>query len=102
VQKAVEAEDKAPAGSDDRAQKAIDLVRATIEALYAERGDTAKLWGSMVKQTLKRRQPSFNESYYGFSSFNDLLEEAQARRQLELELDEKSGGYVIRSVARES
>jgi hypothetical protein len=102
VQKAVEAEDKATAGSDDRAQKAIDLVRATIEALYAERGDTAKLWGSMVKQTLKRRQPSFNESYYGFSSFNDLLEEAQARRQLELELDEKSGGYVIRSVARES
>ena len=102
VQKAVEADDKAPAGSDDRAQKAIDLVRATIEALYAERGDTAKLWGSMVKQTLKRRQPSFNESYYGFSSFNDLLEEAQARRQLELELDEKSGGYVIRSVARES
>jgi hypothetical protein len=52
----------------------------------------------MVKQTLKRRQPSFNESYYGFSSFNDLLEEAQARRQLELEMDEKSGGYVIRGV----
>jgi hypothetical protein len=77
-------------------------VRATIEALYAERGDTAKLWGSMVKQTLKRRQPSFNESYYGFSSFNDLLEEAQARRQLELEMDEKSGGYVIRGLARDS
>jgi uncharacterized protein (TIGR00288 family) len=102
VQKAADAEDKAPAGSDDRAQKAIDLVRATIEALYAERGDTAKLWGSMVKQTLKRRQPSFNESYYGFSSFNDLLEEAQARRQLELEMDEKSGGYVIRGLTRDS
>jgi len=100
--KAVETEDKAPAGSDDRAQKAIDLVRATIAALYAERGDTAKLWGSMVKQTLKRRQPSFNESYYGFSSFNDLLEEAQARRQLELEMDEKSGGYVIRGLVRDS
>ena len=102
VQKAVEAENKASAGSDDRAQKAIDLVRATIEALYAERGDTAKLWGSMVKQTLKRRQPSFNESYYGFSSFNDLLEEAQARRQLELEMDERSGGYVIRGLTRKS
>ena len=102
VQKAAEAEDKAPTGSEDRAQRAIDLVRATIEALYAERGDRAKLWGSMVKQTLKRRQPSFNESYYGFSSFNDLLEEAQARRQLELEMDEKSGGYVIRGLARDS
>jgi uncharacterized protein (TIGR00288 family) len=102
VEKASKVEDKSPVSPDDRAQKAIDLVRATIEALYAERGDTAKLWGSMVKQTLKRRQPSFNESYYGFSSFNDLLEEAQARRQLELELDEKSGGYVIRSIAREA
>jgi hypothetical protein len=56
----------------------------------------------MVKQTLKRRQPSFNESYYGFGSFNDLLEEAQKRGQLMIEMDEKSGGYVIRSVTRQS
>ena len=54
---------------DERTQEAIDLVRETIDALYAERGDTAKLWGSMVKQTLKRRQPSFNEQFYGFGSF---------------------------------
>ena len=87
--------DKTPKGSDERVQEAIDLVRETIEALYAERGDTAKLWGSMVKQTLKRRQPSFNESFYGFGSFNELLEEAQARDQLKLEMDERSGGYVI-------
>ena len=102
VQKALKAEDKPSPGSDDRAQEAIDLVRKTIEALNAERGDSAKLWGSMVKQTLKRRQPSFNESFYGFSSFNELLEEAQARGQLELERDERSGGYVIRSVTRSS
>jgi uncharacterized protein (TIGR00288 family) len=102
VEKASKAADKTSAGSDDRAQEAIDLVRETIEGLYAERGDSAKLWGSMVKQTLKRRQPGFNESFYGFSSFNDLLEEAQARGQLQLEMDQKSGGYVIRSVTRES
>jgi uncharacterized protein (TIGR00288 family) len=102
VEKASKAADKTSAGSDDRAREAIDLVRETIEALYAERGDSAKLWGSMVKQTLKRRQPGFNESFYGFSSFNDLLEEAQARGQLQLEMDQKSGGYVIRSVTRES
>jgi uncharacterized protein (TIGR00288 family) len=102
VERTSKSKDKTPAGSDDRAQEAIDLVRETIEALYAERGDTAKLWGSMVKQTLKRRQPSFNESFYGFGSFNDLLEEAQARGQLELEMDQRSGGYVIRSVAGES
>jgi len=91
---------KAARRPEDRAQEAIDLVRETIEALYAERGDTAKLWGSMVKQTLKRRQPSFSESFYGFASFNDLLEEAQARSQLELEMDKRSGGYVIRGVTR--
>ena len=93
---------KAAKRPEDRAQAAIGLVRETIEALYAERGDTAKLWGSMVKQTLKRRQPSFNESFYGFASFNELLEEAQARGQLELEMDKRSGGYVIRSVTQPS
>jgi uncharacterized protein (TIGR00288 family) len=102
AEKASKAADKTSAASDDRAREAIDLVRETIEGLYAERGDSAKLWGSMVKQTLKRRQPGFNESFYGFSSFNDLLEEAQARGQLQLEMDQKSGGYVIRSVTRES
>jgi uncharacterized protein (TIGR00288 family) len=93
---------KSSKGQQDRAREAIDLVRETIEALYAEKGDTVKLWGSMVKQTLKRRQPSFNESYYGFGSFNELLEEAQARGELELEKDERSRGYVIRNVTRPS
>ena len=68
-----------PAKQDDPVQPAIDLVIQTAEAIYAERGDRAKLWGSMIKQTLKRRRPGFNESAYGFGSFNDLLEEAQAR-----------------------
>ena len=80
---------------DGRTQEGIDLVLQTATGLYAERGDQTKLWGSMVKQTLKRRRPGFNESFYGFSSFNDLLEEAQARGQLELELDERSGGYRV-------
>jgi len=80
---------------DDPAQEAIDLVVKTAEAIYAERGDRAKLWGSMIKQTLKRRRPGFNESAYGFGTFNDLLEEAQSRGLLELALDERSGGYII-------
>lgn len=91
------AEAKTP---DDPTQEAIDLVLETTEALYAERGDRAKLWGSMIKQTLKRRRPGFNESVYGFNSFSDLLEEAQTRGQLELEMDERSGGYVILRVPR--
>ena len=85
---------------DDPAQRAIDLVLQTAEAIYAERGDRAKLWGSMIKQTLKRRRPGFNESAYGFGSFNDLLEEAQARGHLELDLDERSGGYIIGKIVR--
>ncbi len=53
----------------------------------------------MVKQTLRRRQPGFNESYHGFRSFGALLEEAQAQKLLKLEYDEKSGGYIIKSYA---
>ena len=90
-----------PAAADDPAQAGLDLVVQTAEAIYGERGDRAKLWGSMIKQTLKRRRPGFSESAYGFGSFNDLLEEAQARGLLELERDERSGGYVITGIARE-
>ena len=91
---------ESPASQDDPAQQAIDLVLHTAEAIYAERGDRAKLWGSMIKQTLKRRRPGFNEAAYGFGSFNDLLEEAQTRGLLALELDERSGGYVISQITR--
>ena len=74
--------------------EAIELIMETAEALSAERGDP--IWGSMVKQTLKRRRPGFNESYYGFRAFSDLLEEAEDRGLLVLEPDERSGGYLIR------
>jgi uncharacterized protein (TIGR00288 family) len=84
----------------DIRQEGIDLAIETAAALNAERGDQEKLWGSMVKQALKRRQPSFNEGYYEFESFSKLLEEAQARGLLELELDDRSGGYIIRKVIR--
>jgi uncharacterized LabA/DUF88 family protein len=80
----------------DKAQEAIDLVVETVEALVEERGEDETIWGSMVKQTLKRRKPGFNETFYGFRSFNQLLEEARARHLLELERDEKSGGYIVR------
>jgi uncharacterized protein (TIGR00288 family) len=81
----------------DRKQAALDLVMETIEALFAERGSEEKIWGSMVKQALKRRKPGFNESYYGFRSFGKLLDEAAARKLLDLEEDEKSGGVIIRA-----
>ncbi|NNJ94248.1 MAG: NYN domain-containing protein [Halobacteria archaeon] len=86
---------------DDKSQEALDLVVETIEALYKERGEQEKVWGSMVKQTLKRRKPGFDEAYHGFQTFGQLLEEAQARKLLTLQLDEKSGGYIIKTLVRE-
>jgi uncharacterized protein (TIGR00288 family) len=80
----------------DKKQEGWDLIVETYEALVEERGEGEKIWGSMIKQTLKRRKPGFSESYYGFRSFSQMLEEAEARGILELEPEEKSGGYIIR------
>lgn len=81
----------------DKKQEAWDLIVETYEALVEERGEGEKIWGSMIKQTLKRRKPGFSESYYGFRSFGQLLEEAEAHGILELEREEKSGGFIIKS-----
>jgi uncharacterized protein (TIGR00288 family) len=88
----------APAGEEkgDKKQEAFDLFLETLNALIAERGEGEKIWGSMVKQALKRRKPGFNESYYGFKAFSDLLEDAEKRGLIKLEPDEKSGGYLVR------
>lgn len=80
----------------DAAQEAMSLVLETVEELYAERGEEGKIWSSMIKQAIKRRNPSFSESYYGFRSFGDLLLEAQKRKLLDLERDENSGNYLVR------
>jgi uncharacterized protein (TIGR00288 family) len=86
---------------EQRKQEALDLVMETIDALFGEREEEEKVWGSMVKQAIRRRRPGFNESYYGFRTFSKLLEEAQARRLLDFERDDKSGGYIIKSYAHE-
>jgi uncharacterized protein (TIGR00288 family) len=93
---------RAPTGDIDKKQEALDLVLETLEALFTERGAEEKIWGSMVKQALKRRKPGFNESYYGFRSFSKLLEEAAARKLLALEHDEKSGGVIIRRLIEDA
>ena len=93
------AEAGAPAKKTDetRRQEALELITGTLEALIAERGEDEKIWGSMVKQALKRRKPGFNESYYGFRSFGKLRDEAESRGLLTLEPDEKSGGVIIKT-----
>jgi uncharacterized protein (TIGR00288 family) len=89
------AENKGPDLTD-----ALDLVVETLEAVIEERGENEPIWGSMIKQAIKRRHPGFNERAYGFRSFNDLLADAQKRGLLTLRADEKSGGYTVRAADR--
>ena len=77
---------------------AFNLLVETLEAITEERDEDENIWGSMIKQAIKRRNPGFNERAYGFRSFNDLLLEAEKRGLLKLEADEKSGGYRVRAV----
>jgi hypothetical protein len=73
-----------------RKLQALDMVAETFDALVSERGDTGKIWASLLKDTLKRRRPDFNETYFGFRTFGNLLEEAQTRGLFEFGRDEKS------------
>jgi hypothetical protein len=91
----VHGENKGPELAD-----ALDLVVETLDAVIEERGENEAIWGSMIKQAIKRRHPGFNERAYGFRSFNDLLADAQKRGLLTLQPDEKSGGYTVRLVER--
>jgi len=92
----------APKEEAGKPDDAMELVVKTAEELLGERTGDEKLWGSAVKQAIKRRMPGFSESYYGFRSFSKLLEEAQSRKLLDLERDEKSGGYIVHGVPHEA
>ncbi len=81
---------------DDKRQEALDFIVETVEALIAERGSDEKIWGSLVKTTMQRRKPGFAESYYGYRSFKELVEDAHKHKLLTVVRDEKSGQYTIR------
>ncbi|MCA9604269.1 MAG: OST-HTH/LOTUS domain-containing protein, partial [Myxococcales bacterium] len=80
---------------EERRQQGLDHVLDVVEALFSDRD--SHLWGSMVKQTLKRKRPNFSERFHGYRTFSELLEDAQKRGLLELSRDERSGGYLITS-----
>lgn len=79
----------------DKKAEAMELAAETVQALE---GDYDPVWGSLIKQTLRRVQPGFNESYYGYRNFNDLLEEAAKRGLLHIDYDESRGNYKVRTV----
>ena len=90
--------DEAPVGTGKRQRReeqAFGWVLETLDDLFSERDPEEKVWGSMVKQALKRRKPGFSERYHGFRSFSELLEHMEEKKMLMLEHDEKSGGYII-------
>ena len=74
-------------------EEALDIVLATAETLFRDRD--SRLFGSQIKQTLKRKRPEFSEVFHGYRSFNELLEDAQRRGLLQLQKDEPSGGYIV-------
>ena len=78
-----------------REDQAFAWVLETMDDLFSERDPEEKVWGSMVKQALKRRKPGFNERYHGFRSFSELLEQMEERKMVTLKHDRKSGGYII-------
>ena len=77
----------------EKEQKAFGLVMGAIDALV--RQDREAIWGSMVKQTIKRKHPQFNEQYFGYRSFSHLLRDAEKHKLLKLERDERSGGFLV-------
>ena len=83
-------------GEEDRRQEALDFLVETVEAIISERGSDEKIWGSMVKPTMQRRRPGFTESFYGYRSFKELVEDAEKHKLLVVVRDEKSGQYTIR------
>jgi uncharacterized protein (TIGR00288 family) len=87
---------KKPKTDEDKRQEGLDFLVGTVEALAAERGSDEKIWGSMAKQTMKRRKPGFDESYYGYRSFKEMVEDAEKAKLLTMVRDEKSGQYSIR------
>src|SRR4029079_4370733 len=91
---------KAPqvAFQDKKKSEVFKLLIDSIKALMRENKEI--LWGSMVKQTMQRKTPTFNEEYYGYNTFSDLLEDAQSNNIIKIKRDIKSGSYVITGFAQ--
>lgn len=85
---------------EERKTRAVELAATTFADMVADRGENERIWASVLKEVIKRRNPGFNESYFGFRSFGNLLEEAAQRGLLSVGRDEKSGNYVTRAQPR--
>jgi uncharacterized protein (TIGR00288 family) len=85
-------------GLNKKTAEAFSLMVDAIQALTRENKDV--LWGSMIKQTMQRKKPSFNEGYYGYASFSELLEDAERKNIIRLKKDQRSGTYIVTGFAK--
>ncbi len=85
-------------GLNKKTAEAFSLMIDSIQALIRENKDV--LWGSMIKQTMQRKKPSFNEGYYGYSTFSELLEDAERKNIIKLKKDQRSGTYIVTGFAK--
>jgi uncharacterized protein (TIGR00288 family) len=85
-------------GLSKKTAEAFSLMVESIQALLRENKDV--LWGSMIKQTMQRKKPSFNEGYYGYSTFSELLEDAERKNIVKLKKDQRSGTYIVTGFAK--
>lgn len=89
---------KARAGGGSKpSQKKGEAIGMLVEIVRSLERDYDPVWGSMVKQTIRRVHPGFNEDYYGYPSFAALLEDARATGEVELDYDEERGNYMVRT-----
>ena len=86
------------AGLFKKQAEVFSLMVESIQALTRENKDV--LWGSMIKQTMQRKKPSFNEGYYGYSTFSELLEDAERKQIIKLKKDQRSGTYIVTGFAK--
>ena len=81
-----------------RQGEVFKLLIESIKALMRENKDI--LWGSMIKQTMQRKKPSFNEEYYGYNTFTELLEDAERKHIIKIKKDQRSGTYIVTGFAK--
>jgi len=83
----------------EKKKEAFQLLVDSVVALVRENKEV--LWSSLVKETMKRKKPSFNESYHGYRTFSDLLADAEKEGIIRLRSDSRSGTYVITGFGKE-
>jgi len=87
---------KRKVGLSPKKEELFDLLMDSVSALSRENYDV--IWGSMVKQTMKRKLPSFNEHYFGYNMFSEVLQDAAEKGFIEVEKDQRSGSLIVTNI----